>query len=99
MERCGAHTDLAPTGVLAVQGIPPATREVLTGGEAQLLLGEMVRILKLLSAMDAAGHDRRKGIAELAQIKDLHEAVVVVARIAVLMQGEEHGSRPAVGKP
>jgi len=82
----------------SIAGILPAAGQGLTGGEAQLTLGEVVGILELLAAMDAARHHGAEGVDQLAQIEDLHERGLLVGGVAVLMQGEEHRDG-AVGKP
>lgn len=71
-------------------GITPAAGQILSGGETQFDLGEVLRILELLPAMDPARHNRGEGIGQLAQIKDLHQGMLMAGIVAVLVQGEKH---------
>ena len=80
---------------VGVGGVGPAARQRLAGGKAQLVFGEMVRILQLLAAVDPPQNRRGEGVGQLAQIQHLDQGCVVLGPWRrsggpVLVKGEEH---------
>lgn len=73
-----------------VLGIHPAARQGFTGGEAELGLVEVVRILQFLAVVHAGLDRGGERIKQLLEIEHLHHSPLAF----VLMQGQKHGGAP-----